>query len=64
MNRFDKWRRQKRREKKLALKYASQALHIQRIELNLASADLALIRETIYREAEFQKRKGVRDYIA
>jgi len=63
MNRLDKWLKQRRREKKLSMKYASQALHIQDIELNLASADLALIREMFIREAEFQKRKGVRDYV-
>jgi hypothetical protein len=63
MNRLDKWLKQRRREKKLSMKYASQALHIQDVELNLASADLALIREMFIREAEFQKRKGVRDYV-
>jgi len=63
MNRLDKWLKQRRKEKKLSMKYASQALHIQDVELNLASADLALIREMFIREAEFQKRKGVRDYV-
>jgi hypothetical protein len=64
MNRFNKWRRERRKEKRLAMQYARQTTKIQSIELSLAYSDLAVIRETLSRDADFQKRKGMRDYIA
>ena len=63
MTSLKKWLKQRRNEKKLALKYARQSTRIQNIELNLAVIDLAMMRERMCLDMDFQKRKGMRDYI-
>jgi len=63
MTSLKKWLKQRRTEKKIALKYARQTSRIQNIEFQLALIDLTMTREKICLDMDFQKRKGMRDYI-
>jgi hypothetical protein len=58
-----RWQKQRRRQKKLSMKYARQSIHILDIELDLSLMHQAMTIERLRLDLERQKRKERGDVV-